>query len=103
MRFLLPVIALCASRAVAFCLDNNDATLIADNFAQLFSNYSKPFADEFLATDYEDQNDSVATLINNGTNCPIPVRRDSKPEVEMIADIVVTTARQPHLPNPSRL
>jgi hypothetical protein len=57
----------------AFCLCDSDADVIANDFAQLISNYSEDFAKKVLADDYTDQSDSVNTLIDNGTTSPIPV------------------------------
>jgi hypothetical protein len=57
----------------AFCLCDSDADVIANDFAQLISNYTAAFAEKVLADDYIDQSDSVNTLIDNGTESPIPL------------------------------
>jgi hypothetical protein len=57
----------------AFCLCDSDADLIANDFAQLISNYSATLADNVLAADYTDQSDSVNTLIDSATTSPIPL------------------------------
>lgn len=61
----------------AFCLSNSQAEVIGDDFAQLISNYSAAFANIVLANDYTDQSDSVNTLIDSGTESPIPVCANS--------------------------
>jgi len=57
----------------AFCLCDSDADVIANDFAQLISNYSASFANDVLAADYTDQSDSVNSLIDGGTTSPIPL------------------------------
>jgi hypothetical protein len=57
----------------AFCLCDSDADVIANDFAQLISNYSAALANDVLASDYTDQSDSVNTLIDSGTTSPIPL------------------------------
>ena len=57
----------------SFCLCDSDADVIANDFAQLISNYSADFANEVLASDYTDQSDSANTLIDSGTTSPIAV------------------------------
>jgi hypothetical protein len=63
----------------AFCLCDSDADVIANDFAQLISNFSEEFAEKVLAEDFVDQSDSVNTLIDNGTTSPIPVRCQMRP------------------------
>jgi hypothetical protein len=63
----------------AFCLCDSDADVIANDFAQLISNYSADFATKVLADDYTDQSDSVNTLIDSGTTSPIAVCCDPLP------------------------
>jgi hypothetical protein len=58
----------------AFCLCDSDADVIANDFAQLISNYTNDFATAVLADDYTDQSDSVNTLIDSGTTSPLAVR-----------------------------
>jgi hypothetical protein len=58
----------------AFCLCDSDADVIANDFAQLISNFTTTFANEVLADDYTDQSDSVNTLIDSGTTSPLAVR-----------------------------
>jgi len=80
---VLAAAALLAGSAVAanswaqprssFCLCDSDADVIANDFAQLISNFSQSFADQVLAPDYTDQSDSVNTLIDSGTTSPIPL------------------------------
>jgi len=55
----------------AFCLCDSDADVIANDFAQLISNFNTTFATEVLADDYTDQSDSVNTLIDSGTTSPL--------------------------------
>jgi len=50
--------------------------VIANQFAQLISNYSVALADAVLAENYFDQADSVNTLIDGGTEAPLPVCGD---------------------------
>ena len=57
-----------------YCLTECDADVIANDFAQLISNYTQAFAELVLAENYLDQSDSVNTLIDSGTEAPIPVR-----------------------------
>jgi len=57
----------------AFCLCDSDADVIGNDFAQLISNSSAAFATEVLADDYYDQSDSVNTLIDSGTDAPLPL------------------------------
>ena len=57
----------------AFCLCDSDADVIANDFAQLISNFTTTFANEVLADDYTDQSDSVNTLIDSGTTSPLAV------------------------------
>jgi len=47
--------------------------VVANNFALLISNYTVARAEAFIADNYLDQADSVNTLIDGGTNAPIPV------------------------------
>lgn len=55
------------------CLSDGDAAGVATNFANTFSNYSVEYANQVFTSNGADQTDSVAWLINNGTNCPHPV------------------------------
>lgn len=55
----------------SFCLCDSDADQIANDFADLISNFNKTFAEQVLADDYTDQSDSVNTLIDNGGTSPI--------------------------------
>ncbi len=54
-----------------YCLTDCDADVIANDFAQLISNYTESFAQLVLAENYIDQSDSVNTLIDSGTEAPI--------------------------------
>lgn len=58
------------------CVTDAQATVIANQFAQLISNYSVALADAVLAENYFDQADSVNTLIDGGTEAPLPVCGD---------------------------
>lgn len=60
----------------AFCLTNHDANVVANNFAQLQSNFSVPLAQAILADDFTDQSDSANSLVDGGTQSPVPVRSD---------------------------
>ena len=62
-----------------FCLCDSDADQIAQDFADLISNFNETFANLVLAEDYTDQSDSVNTLIDSGGVSPIPVRRAMRP------------------------
>lgn len=76
----LSLLALGASSlAQATCLTDQNAALVANNFATLFSNYSEAFANQTLDVNYTDQTDSVSWLISNGTMCPKPVRSPTLP------------------------
>ena len=78
MRSLIvATLSLLAIRAVSACacLSEETAYGVADNYQHLFQNYTKKFAQSALSPNYTDQTDSVAWLINNGTECPHPVRR----------------------------
>ena len=55
------------------CLCEQTAYGVSNNFEHLFKNYTKEFAQSALSRNYTDQTDSVAWLINNGTECPHPV------------------------------
>jgi hypothetical protein len=55
------------------CVTDAQATVIANQFAQLISNYSVALADAVLAENYFDQADSVNTLIDGGTEMPLAV------------------------------
>ena len=57
----------------AFCLCDSDADVIGNDFAQLISAYNATFANLTLADDYTDFSDSVNTLIDSGTDAPLPV------------------------------
>jgi len=56
-----------------WCLDDYNANLIANEFAQLISNFSVAAAELVLAPDFSDQSDSVNTLINGGGTSPLPL------------------------------
>ena len=74
MRSLTIVTALLLAIGNTYaCLCAQDAYGVADNFQHLFKNYTKAFAERALSKDFTDQTDSVAWLINNGTECPHPV------------------------------
>ena len=60
------------------CLRADTAHGVAANFEHLFKNYTKEFAESALSKDYSDQTDSVAWLINNGTECPHKVLSNPK-------------------------
>lgn len=76
MRSLIvSTLSFLAFRAASACLCVDTAHGVADNFEHLFKNYTKEFANSALSADYSDQTDSVAWLINNGTECPHPVCR----------------------------
>lgn len=66
----LAVIAAYAAAAAASCIGYNGATTVANNYASIFSDYSTSLAKKVLASDFQDQSDSVISLINNGTTCP---------------------------------
>jgi len=59
-----------------FCLTDHDAKVVANNFAQLLSNFSVPLAQAVLANDFTDQSDSANSLADGGTQSPLPVRTD---------------------------
>ncbi|GAB7353440.1 hypothetical protein MBLNU459_g3905t1 [Dothideomycetes sp. NU459] len=56
-----------------WCLSYEDAEQIGNDFATLISAYNATFANLVLASDYTDQSDSVNTLIDSGTDAPIPL------------------------------
>ena len=59
------------------CLCEQTAYGVSNNFEHLFKNYTMEFAQSALSKEYTDQTDSVAWLINNGTECPHPVGHHS--------------------------
>lgn len=56
-----------------FCMTDYDASIVANNYAQLLSNFSVPLATAVLSNDFTDQSDSANTLIDSGTQSPFPV------------------------------
>lgn len=56
------------------CLTDQDAFVVANNFAQSISNFSVGLAEAIFTDDYTDQSDSVNSLIDGGKQSPIPVR-----------------------------
>ena len=71
----------------AQCLNQNTANGVANNYAQLFINYSNTLANQVLSPTFTDQSDSVISLINNGTTCPDAVsslRKRSPASIFMI-------------------
>ncbi|GAB7346482.1 hypothetical protein MBLNU457_5172t1 [Dothideomycetes sp. NU457] len=56
-----------------FCLTKHDANVVANNFAQLLSNFSVPLAEAILANDFTDQSDSANSLVDGGTQSPLPL------------------------------
>lgn len=78
------------------CVTDADATVVANNFALLISNYTVARAEAFIANDYLDQADSVNTLINGGTNAPLPVSIHPLHCEKSAADLEIT-ARHTHL------
>jgi len=56
------------------CLTDQDAFVVANNFAQTISNFSVPLAEAIFSSDFTDQSDSVNSLIDGGTHSPFPVR-----------------------------
>jgi hypothetical protein len=72
-----PLLALCAAQPFdgkssklsnttsTSCISPADATLIANGFGQILSNFSMSFGDVLIADDYVDQSDSVATLMHS--------------------------------------
>lgn len=79
----------------AFCLCDSDADVIANDFAQLISNYSASFANLVLADDFIDQSDSVNTLIDSGTTSPIPLGATT---FATKADFIAGQGTQPNIP-----
>ena len=84
------------SRLVAFalpsafaCLCEQTAYGISNNFEHLFKNYTKEFAQSALSKEYTDQTDSVAWLINNGTECPHPVGHHSSAVVRNVRQLTM--------------
>jgi hypothetical protein len=75
MRFSAVAFVVASALPSAFaCLCERTAYGVSNNFEHLFKNYTEEFAQSALSADYTDQTDSVAWLINNGTECPHPVR-----------------------------
>lgn len=71
---LAAVVPAIEKRAVApFCLTDHDANIVANNFGQSLSNFSIPLAQAVFASDFTDQSDSANTLIDGGTQSPLPV------------------------------
>lgn len=56
------------------CLTDQDAFVVANNFAQTISNFSVGLAEAVFSDDFTDQSDSVNSLIDGGKQSPIPVR-----------------------------
>jgi hypothetical protein len=71
---LLSTLGLLSIGVASACISEESAYDVADNFEHLFKNYTKEFAESALSADYSDQTDSVAWLINNGTEYPHSVR-----------------------------
>nr|POE48395.1 hypothetical protein CFP56_71025 [Quercus suber] len=71
--FLLAVSALASPLATrelekrSYCLNDDDAQLIANNYGTLIAAYSPALADQVLSPDFTDYSESVNTLINE---CP---------------------------------
>jgi hypothetical protein len=55
------------------CMSYDQATVVANNFKTLISDYSNSSADQFLTVDFEDYSDSVTELINSGCTGPQPL------------------------------
>jgi len=81
--------------ASALCLTDGAANKVAENFKHLLSNYSDAFSNESMAVDLTDQTDSVAWLIDNGTNCPIPLGATT---LSSRADFQMAQGGQPNMP-----
>ena len=70
MRSTLYAIACFALSASARsnCLNNDTASVVANNFRSTITNYSNALAAQVLSPNFQDYSDSVNELINNG--CP---------------------------------
>jgi len=78
----------------SFCLCDSDADQIAQDFADLISNFNATFANEVLADDYTDQSDSVNTLIDaTGGNIPLGALTFKTKQ-----DFITASASQPPVP-----
>ena len=56
------------------CLNNATAEQVGNDFATLIGTYNSTLAHLVIADDYTDQSDSTNTLIDSGTEAPLPVR-----------------------------
>jgi len=82
------------------CLTDQDAFVVANNFAQTISNFSVPLAEAVFSDDFTDQSDSVNSLIDGGMQTPFPVGlmiRTSK----SFANQQHSSATLPSLPRPN--
>jgi len=52
------------------CMTYDQATVVANNFKTLISNYSNAAADSYLTEDFTDYSDGVTELINSGCQGP---------------------------------
>jgi len=75
--FILPCLVVMQHALVlgasCFCLTDDEAAAVGNNFAQLTSDYTTALADNALYSAFSDQTDSVATLIDSASGEPIPV------------------------------
>lgn len=57
-----------------WCMTDDEATHVAENFGNLISAYTNASAERVLCTSFTDYSDSVIELINNGcANGPVPL------------------------------
>jgi len=80
-----------------FCLTDHDANVVANNFAQLLSNFSVPLAQAILADSFTDQSDSANSLIDGGTQSPFPVRVLQRSLLMSLSCLTTPPARKSHV------
>ena len=93
--------ALAAPRALSrrddgdWCMTDDEATHVAQNFQGLISNYSNAAAELVLCTTFTDYSDSVSELINGGcANGPAPL---GQPTFSSLAAFEAGQGSQPNI------
>jgi hypothetical protein len=108
---ICPLLALCAAQPFdgksskfsntthsTSCISPADAILIANGFGQILSNFSMSFGDTFIADDYVDQSDSVATLMHSPNLLASDVRFPSLFPPKLLTDAKHSWANSPTTP-----
>jgi hypothetical protein len=83
------------------CMTYDQASTVANNFADLIKNYSNASAIAYLTPDFTDYSDSVDELINNGCpNGPATVSRNTSRFCLSMSNTSFSSASQPSPPAP---